>query len=129
MQYNIRMKNTKVKNYIVLHLLFALVSLSSVCSKFASGCEFLSLKYCFWQCGMIGFLGLYAIGWQQIIKRMPLGAAYVNKAATVLWGLIWGLLIFRESLTPGKIIGAVIVAAGVVLFALADNEIPEVGDE
>ena len=123
------MKNTKLKNYIVLHLLFALVSLSSVCSKFASGCEFLSLKYCFWQCGMIGFLGLYAIGWQQIIKHMPLASAYVNKAATVLWGLVWGLLIFKESLTPGKIIGAVIVAVGVVLFAAADPQDEEAAHE
>ena len=114
------MKKSGIKHYIILHLLFVLVSLSSVCSKFASGCEFLSLKYCFWQCGMIGFLGLYALGWQQIIKHMPLAKAYVNKAATVIWGLIFGLIIFKESLTPGKIIGAVVVAAGVVLYALAD---------
>lgn len=72
---------------------------------------------------------MYAIGWQQIIKHMPLASAYVNKAATVLWGLVWGLLIFKESLTPGKIIGAVIVAVGVVLFAAADPQDEEAAHE
>lgn len=119
------MKNSKAKYYLILHLLFVLVSLSSVCSKFAAGCEFLSLRYCLWQCGMIGLLGVYAIGWQQVIKHLPLTAAYVNKAATVIWGLIWGLVIFKESLTPGKIVGALIVAAGVVLFAMSDEEVGE----
>ena len=116
------MKKENVKNYIVLNILFVLVSLSSVCSKFASQCEFLSLRYCVFQLGMVFFLGVYAIGWQQVIKKMPLTTAYVNKAVTVAWGLIWGVVIFREELTPGRIIGALIVIAGVVLFALADGE-------
>ena len=116
------MKKENVKNYIVLNILFVLVSLSSVCSKFASQCEFLSLRYCVFQLGMVFFLGVYAIGWQQVIKRMPLTTAYVNKAVTVAWGLIWGVVIFKEELTPGRIIGALIVIAGVVMFALADGE-------
>ena len=116
------MKKENVKNYIVLNILFALVSLSSVCSKFASQCEFLSLRYCIFQAGMVFFLGVYALGWQQLIKKMPLTTAYVNKAVTVAWGLIWGVVIFKEQLTVGRIIGALIVIAGVVLFALSDEE-------
>ena len=116
------MKKENIRNYIILNLLFAVMSLSSVCSKFASQCEFLSLRYCFFQLGMIFFLGVYAIGWQQMIKKMPLTTAYVNKAVTVAWGLIWGVVIFKEQLTPGRIIGALIVIAGVVLFALSEEE-------
>ena len=119
------MKKSGIKHYIILHLLFVLVSLSSVCSKFASGCEFLSLKYCFWQCGMIGFLGLYALGWQQIIKHMPLSTAYPNKAVTVAWGIVWGAVLFDEKITFFKVIGALIVIAGVVLFALPEEEVQE----
>ena len=110
------------KTYLILHLLFAVASVSSMCGKFASGYEFLSLKYCLFMCGMIGCLGIYAIGWQQIIKRMPLAKAYVNKAATVVWGMIWSLLIFKEHLTVGKVVGAVVVIAGVILFALSDPD-------
>ena len=116
------MDKKSIRNYIILNVLFALVSLSSVCSKFASQCEFLSLRYCIFQAGMVFFLGVYALGWQQIIKKMPLTTAYVNKAVTVAWGLVWGTVIFKEQLTAGRIIGALIVIAGVVLFALSDVE-------
>ena len=67
-------------------------------------------------------LGFYAIGWQQIIKRMPLTAAFANKAVTVVWGIIWGFVFFKESITPAKVVGAVLVIAGIVMYALADKE-------
>ncbi len=122
-------KKTGWKTYVILHLLFAVASVSAMCGKFASGYEFLSLKYCLFMCGMIGCLGIYALGWQQIIKHMPLAKAYVNKAATVVWGMIWSLLIFKEHLTVGKIVGAAVVIAGVVLFALSDPEPEDSGSE
>ena len=67
-------------------------------------------------------LGLYAIGWQQIIKRLPLTTAFANKAVSVVWGIIWGCLIFKESITIGKVIGAILVVSGVVLYAYSDND-------
>ena len=67
-------------------------------------------------------LGFYAIGWQQIIKRMPLTAAFANKAVTVVWGIVWGCIFFNEAITPGKVAGAVLVIVGIVVYALADKE-------
>ena len=40
----------------------------------------------------------------------------------MVWGIIWGALFFHESVTPGKVIGAAVVIAGVVLFALSDEK-------
>ena len=71
---------------------------------------------------VIMLLGLYAIFWQQIIKNMPLTAAYANRAVTVFWGMVWGLLIFKERITLGKAAGAALVIAGIILFALSDKE-------
>jgi len=112
----------KTKVYIALHILLLLVSLSAVCSKFASQCEFLSLRYCIFQAGMIGLLGIYAIGWVQVIKHIDLTTAYMNKAVSVFWGIVWSLVIFKESLNLGQVAGAVLVIAGVILFAKADGE-------
>ena len=70
---------------------------------------------------MIVLLGVYAIGWQQVIKRLPLTAAYANKAVTVVWGFLYGILFFREAVTPMKVIGLLTVVAGVVLFAFSDE--------
>ena len=66
-------------------------------------------------------LGFYAIGWQQIIKRLPLTTAFANKAVTVVWGIIWGAVFFHESITVGKVIGAALVIVGVVIYARADE--------
>lgn len=97
-------------------------SMGGICSKLASKESFLSFKFCLYYAVIIGLLGFYAIGWQQIIKRLPLTTAFANKAVTIVWGIIWGALFFQEPLTPGKIIGALLVMIGVVMYAKADGE-------
>lgn len=99
-------------------------SVSSVCSKLASAQPFLSFRFCLYYACTIAILGIYAIGWQQVIKRIPLTTAYANKAVNVVWGAVWGMVIFREQLTFGKLSGAILVIIGVVLFATADREAP-----
>ena len=64
---------------------------------------------------------MYAIGWQQIIKRMPLSTAFANQAITVVWGIFWGIVFFGETLTVGKVIGAGLIVAGIVVVALAER--------
>ena len=71
---------------------------------------------------MMAIMVIYAVGWQQVIKRLPLTLAFANKAVTVVWGILWGAVFFRESITPGKLIGAAVIVAGVVLFVKADGE-------
>ena len=112
----------KQKTYLLLHLLFLVYAASSVCGKWAAGEAFLSLRFLLFYGGMLVLLAVYALGWQQAIKRLPLTVAYASKAVTVIWGLIAGLLFFGESLSPVKIVGAALVMAGVVLFAFSDEE-------
>ena len=107
--------------FLVLHLILAIYSLTGVFSKTASKETFFNLKFCLCYGVIILLLGTYAIVWQQIIKRVPLTLAYANKAVTVIWGMIWGVLFFHEIITVTKVIGAVIVIAGVVLYSLEDN--------
>ena len=112
---------SKAKIYILLHLLLMLFSLTGVFSKLAANESFLSIKWCLCYGGVILMLGIYAIGWQQIIKRMPLTTAYANKAITTGWGLVFGVIFFSEKITVGKIAGIVIIMAGVILYALSDD--------
>ena len=110
-----------IKTVLLLQLLLAVFSFGGVFSKLAAGEEFLSLKFCAYYGGLILLLGIYAIAWQQIIKRLPLTFAYANKAVGVIWGLVWGILFFGEGITPKKIIGAAIVIAGIVLYSVWGN--------
>ncbi len=109
---------------LALQGLLLFYSLGSVLSKLAAGVDPVSWEFLFMYAGIILILGVYAIGWQQILKRLPLTSAYANKAVTVVWGIIWGFLIFNEPLTLGRAIGAVVVMAGIVLFAYSDHGNP-----
>ena len=97
-------------------------SVSGVVSKLAAGKPFMSLSFILLYGIEILLLAFYAIGWQQFVKRMPLSLAYANKAVTVVWGCVWAVLIFHESLTLGKIAGAALVLAGVALYGYADGK-------
>lgn len=113
------------KTLILLHLMLMCYSFSGVLSKLAAGQSLLSLRFCLCYGGIITLLGVYALAWQQIIKKLSLTTAFANKAVTVFWGLVWGTLIFHESITWGKLIGVALVVTGVILFSTADREAEE----
>ena len=71
---------------------------------------------------LLAALVVYAFGWQQVIKHLPLTTAYANKAITVVWGILLGFLLFGESITLRQFIGAAVIIVGIVLFVRADNE-------
>ena len=115
-------KHSKLKTLLVLHVLLMVYSVSGIFSKLASQQNVFSWQFVACYAAILGLLGLYAIGWQQIIKRLPLTTAFANRAVAVVWGIIWGFLFFQEQITLGKIIGGALIIAGVVLFASSDGE-------
>lgn len=115
------MNRKHLKILLALHLLLMVYSMSGICSKLASRAPFLSFQFCLYYAAIIGLLGIYAIGWQQIIKCLPLTTAFSNKAVTVVWGIIWGAVFFQEPITVKKVVGAALIIAGVLLYARADT--------
>ncbi len=114
--------NKNTKTILALNVLLMFFSLGGIFSKLASKQPFLSLKFILCYGALLFIMFVYAIGWQQIIKRLPLTMAYANRAVTIVWGIIWGLLFFNEKLNLGKVIGAVIVIAGVLLYVTESDE-------
>ena len=62
-------------------------------------------------------LGIYAIIWQQVLKRFELSFAMSNKGIAVLFSMIWSVLIFHEKITVNNVIGLVIIIAGIGLVS------------
>ena len=120
--------NSRAVVLIALHVLLLVYSLCGFFSKNASRQPFMSFEFCAFYAGMLAILVVYAIGWQQILKRLPLTVAFANKAITVVWGIIWGAVFFQEAITLPMIIGAIIVMAGIVLFSIADGEERQAAD-
>jgi drug/metabolite transporter (DMT)-like permease len=65
--------------------------------------------------GSVALLALYAVGWQKILKRLPLTIAYFNKGLAIFWGLVWSAILFGETLTFFNILGTVVIFAGLAL--------------
>ena len=106
----------KLKPYVILHLILFISSLGGICSKTAAGKPFLSFDFCFYYGLTLFILIVYALVWQQILKSVPLNIAYVNKSVTLIWGMIWGTIVFKEQITLTNIIGAAAVIAGVLIM-------------
>lgn len=117
-----RISLDKLKVLLALHVMLVFYSVSGIMSKLAAGFPFMSLGFIACYGGMVLVLGVYALGWQQVIKRIPLTTAYANRAVTVVWGIVWGALLFGEGITLPKVVGAAIVLCGVALFAVADGD-------
>ena len=104
-----------LRSIAVIQLAVVIYSLSAVSGKLASGHEFLSLPFILFYALEILCLGVYAILWQQIIKRHDLSVAYVNRSMALLWSMLWSALIFRETISVQNLLGVAIVIAGVTL--------------
>ena len=104
-----------LKWFILLHLSLVLNSLAGTASKLAGRQKFLSFKFMFWYGVMLLITMSFAVAWQQILKNMSLTFAFTNKPITIVWGLIWGGMIFRETLTWKMILGSAIILIGIVV--------------
>ena len=116
------MNRKTLTSLIVLHVLLAVYSVSGILSKMAGKTTFLGLDFCLYYAGIIAILGVYAIVWQQIIKVLPLTVAFANKAITVIWGIIWGVLIFTEEVVPIQLAGCLLIIVGIVLYSTDTTE-------
>ena len=108
------------KTYFALHVILFVYAAGSIFSKLASREEFLSWKFLLLYGLMIGNLFLYALNWQQILKRLPLTVAFANKSIIIVWGMVWGAWIFGEIITIKMIIGAVVIIMGISMV-VTDN--------
>ncbi len=109
-------KKIRFIDFLFLQGAVIVYSLSTVAAKLASEHEFLSLKYILFFGLEFVILALYAIIWQQIIKKIQLSVACANKAVTLLWSMLWNFLIFSQGITVFKVIGVIFVVVGVMVM-------------
>lgn len=101
---------------LVVNFVYASVSIAT---KFTSFQEFLSLKYFLGLAIVVAMLGIYAIIWQQVLKRIELTTAYMFKGTSLIFVLLFSALIFNETITVWNIVGASLIVGGIVWFAKA----------
>lgn len=117
---NINFNGEKLKSYLILHLVLLLYSFIGILSKIASKEELFSMKFIVLYVCILAVLFLYAIFWQKILSFMNLTTAFANKSAVVIWGMLWGSILFGESISFNQIFGSLLIIIGIILVVKSD---------
>lgn len=100
-----------MKDIVILQLIIMIYTFSSICAKLASGQETIFRLLLFTGLEFL-CLAVYAVLWQQAIKKFDLSVAYANRAMVLLWSMIWAVLVFHDTITLKNILGVGLVIAG-----------------
>lgn len=112
---NKKKKKISIKQILLLQAVVMIYTTSGIFAKLASGNSFLSFKFILFYGAEMCILALYALLWQQIIKKVDLSIAYANRAMAIIWSMIWAAVIFNDSITIQNMIGVVIVLIGTMI--------------
>jgi drug/metabolite transporter (DMT)-like permease len=99
---------------LLVNLFYASVSLAT---KFTSQQKPLTIYFL---CGIsvvVLMLGVYAILWQQVLKRIELTTAYMFKGTSLIFVILFSALLFNETITWQNAVGALLIVGGIVSFA------------
>lgn len=110
-------KSKPFQNYLALVGVNFVYACTGIFTKMASRYELLSWPYLLWLAGAVGVMGLYALLWQQVLKRIDLSTAYMFKGTSLIFGLLIAWSILGEQITLNNMIGAAIIIIGIALFA------------
>lgn len=100
------------KLLLILQAAVCLYTLSGIAAKLASNYDFLSVGFILCYGAEIAILGIYAIVWQQIIKRVDISIAYANRSMAIFWSMLWAFLLFREQITLRNLLGVLLIFIG-----------------
>ena len=103
-----------------IQALVFIFSLASMMSKVAAQQlkthGLLSVPFVASLAAIFAFLAIYAFFWQKILARVSLSVAYLSKAVSLIWTLVWSYFFFQEPITGYNIIGMLLILVGLVLI-------------
>ena len=104
-----------IKRFLILQSVVIIYTFAGVFAKLAAGYELLSFNFLLFYGAEFLILGIYAIIWQQVIKRVELSLAYANRATAIIWSLLWAALFSGEQIRLNNIIGVIIIVIGTII--------------
>lgn len=107
-------KKVTFRDLLILQAVVVIYTFAGIIGKFAAGGD--PVKFLLLYAVEIGVLGVYAILWQQMIRKFELSVAYANRSVALAWSLLWAVLIFGEQLTVKKAAGVLFVIAGTAII-------------
>ena len=103
-------------SYLLMYFSFIIYSSSGIFLKLSSYYPFFSLKYCLYFGLAIVSFGIYAIFWQQVLKKIDLSVAMAHKPFVLVLGVVLAFLFFKEQITIRLIIGCLLILTGITII-------------
>ncbi len=106
----------KYKNFMKIQIANIIFSLASVVTKFVSVVwqeqGIFNIKFVSGVALYVVLLGIYAVFWQRIMKKIDLSSAYLCKGMVIFWSLLWAYLLLNENITGLNLIGTILIFVG-----------------
>ena len=97
---------------LLLYTGIFIYSLCGLFSKSASQYPMFSGGFILYYGGSLLILAVYAVLWQQILKKFPLTTAYSNRPLATILGILLGAIFFQENITIIQVSCEVVRADG-----------------
>ena len=111
----------KTVQYISLVLVYLFYAGISVIMKYTGLQQPLTIEWCVGFVLLVATLGVYAIAWQQILKHIELGVAYMFKGLSLFFIMVLLAICYGEPITPIKLVATGIIMVGVTLYAKSNE--------
>ena len=111
----------KSKDIFFAIIIYMLYPLSSILMKYAAMSDNDLTKVLLFGLSIV-VLGVFSILWQILLKRVDLVKAYIFKSTTIIWTVIYGIILFNENININKVLGIIIVMIGTTIVILSDNK-------
>lgn len=106
-----------IKNLIFLQIVIIIYSLASIAAKKASMVDsVLSPGFFLYYGAEFLVLVVYAVLWQQVIKKFELSVAYANRAMAILWSMVWAVLLFHNEISIPNLFGVILIVIGTIIM-------------
>jgi len=119
----------KLKNIILLQGVVVIYTFSGIMSKKASQNRDNPVTFLFFFAMEFAILALYALLWQQMIKRFELSVAYANRSMAILWSMLWAVVFFGDHITGKNILGVLLVLLGTIIINTDTGDLKEAADD
>lgn len=72
---------------------------------------------------MVGYVGAF-FTWMALLKHAPIGPAFAASHLEVVSVMLMSVWLFNEQLTGARVLGALLIVAGIVCLGLAEGREP-----
>lgn len=108
-------KILSASSLLLMFFAYMIYSSTGIFSKLASMQVFLTGTYLLFFTMIIVTLAVYAVLWQIILKRVPLGQAFLFKSSGIVFALVYAHFLFGEQVSIWNIAGALLIMTGIAI--------------